>query len=144
MRLSTLPRCVVLALVGPACIGAARAEALADPTRPPAALFAPAAAASAAPVHVAPPAVPHVQSIRLAAGGASSALVDGHLVTLGDKVGGRTVTGIDATGLQLRDAQGRVARLPLIDATVVVKQIVPNSGSQAPSPVATLAGGQQP
>jgi MSHA biogenesis protein MshK len=144
MRLSTLPRCVVLALAGPACIAVAQAEALADPTRPPAALFAPAAAASAVPVHAAQPAVPHVQSIRLAAGGASSALVDGHLVTLGDKVGGRTVVAIDASGLQLRDAQGRSGRLPLIDAAVVVKQTLPNTGSQAPTPVATLAGGQQP
>jgi MSHA biogenesis protein MshK len=143
MRLSLLPCCAVAALIGPACV-AAHAEALADPTRPPAALFAPAAPTGAAPVRAAPPAVPHVQSVRLPVDGAPSALVDNRIVGPGDKVGGRTVVAIDAAGLQLRDARGRIERLPLIDAAVVVTHTLPIAGSQAPAPVATLAGGQQP
>jgi hypothetical protein len=142
------------------CAGAvctAQAASLADPTRPPAALFAPVAASgpAAAPRPTPAPQPLHVQSVRLPAHGAPSALIDDHLVTLGDKLGGHTVVAIDAGGVQLRDAQGRLARLALIDRVVVVRRaadaaapvlpelLVSTAGDDTPAPVATLAGEHQ-
>lgn len=123
------------------------AAAQADPTRPPAALLAPAPGASAphaaAPASAPAPHVTRVQSVQVPHGGAASALVDDKLVFVGDRVGERSVTAIDGEGVLLRDARGRVSRLPLIDAQVV-KLNLSNRPGLAPAPVAALAGGKQP
>lgn len=134
------PRAALAVLAAFAFGMAARAEGLQDPTRPPLAL-APAVAASGV-VHAAPvPAAPlRVQSVQLRPQGGSSALVDGRLVMVGDRVGARTVAAIDAQGVQLRDAHGHVERLRLIDADVIKQAVAPLGA--ADTPLASLAGGQ--
>ena len=101
--------------------------ALADPTRPPAALVAavPLRGAAAAlppsatgtrslasPAAVALPA--HLlQSVQMPLRGPAVAMVDGRLVTTGDTVGTRTVLSIDSQGLVLR-GEGGTERLSLL------------------------------
>ena len=104
--------------------------ALADPTRPPAALVAavplrgaaaalPASATAAtgarslaSPAAVALPA--HLlQSVQMPLRGPAVAMVDGRLVTTGDTVGTRTVLSIDSQGLVLRGDRG-TERLSLL------------------------------
>ena len=104
--------------------------ALADPTRPPAALVAavplrgaaaalPASATAAtgtrslaSPAAVALPA--HLlQSVQMPLRGPAVAMVDGRLVTTGDTVGTRTVLSIDSQGLVLR-GEGGTERLSLL------------------------------
>ena len=111
----------------------ASAGPLNDPTRPPAGLMVSAPpgqgsaaswsghrAAAAAPAPAAaepaePQVLPVVQSIRLSPRGLSSALVDGRLVHLGEKLNGAVVAAIDADGLLLRSKAG-TQRLWLLDA----------------------------
>ena len=82
-----------LALIAALCAGAAltpaRAQAVPDPTRPPAQLLRPSATASVT-------AAPQLQSILVgrAAGGRRVAVVDGVTVRIGDRVGGARVVGI--------------------------------------------------
>ena len=83
---------------------------LPDPTRP-AHFSEPAgAAASAAPrrgdaASMPAASAPQLQSVQLAPGGASTALVDGRVVRVGSRVGERTVLAIDEQGLLLRGAR---------------------------------------
>ena len=80
-----------------ACSGV-QAQALDDPTRPPAALWAP---ASAAPVA---PAQPRLQSVLISTqpGGRRLAVIDGQTVKVGSKVGDAVVTEIHDTAVLLR------------------------------------------
>lgn len=83
-----------LGLAGPG----AQAQALDDPTRPPAALWAP---ASAVPVG---PARPQLQSVLISnkPGGRRVAVIDGQVVRVGSKVGDAVVTEIRDTAVLLR------------------------------------------
>ena len=76
----------------------AQAQALDDPTRPPAALWAP---ASAAPVVAARP---QLQSVLISTqpGGRRLAVIDGQVVKIGSKVGDAVVTDIRDTAVLLR------------------------------------------
>ncbi|MEW6703923.1 MAG: hypothetical protein AB1430_03640 [Pseudomonadota bacterium] len=115
------------------------AQTLADPTRPPVL----AAVAASAPVRTAsavPARAPRVQSVQLPREGGASALVDGRLVFVGDRLGGATVVGIDARGVALRGAQGRMEHLPLIDRAIVVQQTSAPAGA-SPAPLASLRPG---
>lgn len=79
------------------CAGA-QAQALDDPTRPPAALWAPAGAATVAPAR------PRLQSVLISSqpGGRRVAVIDGQLVRVGSKVGDAVVTDIRDTAVLLR------------------------------------------
>jgi MSHA biogenesis protein MshK len=86
---------------------------LADPTRPP----DPVRAVAAAPVAsaVARPTVwPHLQSVRLSATGNSSAVIDGRIVRVGERVGETTLTAIGPRSIVLRGIgfSQQVALLP--------------------------------
>jgi len=76
----------------------AQAQAIGDPTRPPAALWAP---ASAAPVVAARP---QLQSVLISTqpGGRRLAVIDGQVVKIGSKVGDAVVTDIRDTAVLLR------------------------------------------
>ena len=108
---------------------ATSAGPLADPTRPPAALAPPgsytpaptggphrtnldtaraiaAAARSANPPSVPAPAAIQLQSVQVRADGTALAMVDGHLVRVGDQIDGRRVLAIDHQGLLIKNASG--------------------------------------
>ena len=97
------------------------AEPVLDPTRPMAALLGepaeagPAKAArSAAPAASAPvAATPRLQSVQTSSSGAASALLDGRVVRVGDRVGEQSVSAIDRRGLTLRGPRGE-QRLSLL------------------------------
>ena len=99
---------------------AAVAQPVADPTRPPLPATAlvthraenalQTGAAAAKPV-----AAPRLQAIQLWRGGAASALVDGNVLRLGDRLGDQTVAAIDAQGITLRGARGSNQVLHLLD-----------------------------
>jgi hypothetical protein len=112
----------------------AAAQANPDPTRPMAAMLGdtadtrvtkptrsgPPAAAASAVVGAAVAATPRLQSVRLAANpGASTALLDGRLLHVGDRVGENSVAVIDHHGITLRGPRGeqRLALLPGIRQT---------------------------
>lgn len=106
-----------LLLYGAAAHTASAAPPLPDPTRP--AAFAEPAASSTVQrrseaTAVAAPAAPQLQSVQIAANGGSTALVDGHLVRVGGRVGELTVFAIDEQGLWLRGARQdqRLSLLP--------------------------------
>ena len=89
--------------------------ALADPTQPPA-IVQPAAAtpARAGSVVDAAPVWPRLQSVQVSARGGSSALIDGRVVRVGERIGELTVVAIDADGILLRGKRfdQRLALLP--------------------------------
>ncbi|MCA1860104.1 MSHA biogenesis protein MshK [Janthinobacterium sp. HSC-3S05] len=76
----------------------AQAQALDDPTRPPAALWAPASTAPAVAAR------PQLQSVLISTqpGGRRLAVIDGQTVRVGSKVGGAVVTEIRDTAVLLR------------------------------------------
>lgn len=78
-------------------------------TQPLAAAAPPATPAS----RPAPPEKPRVQALHLPREGEPSALVDGRIVKVGDRVGALTISEIDADGLVLRGGKGS-ERLHLI------------------------------
>ena len=92
---------------------------LADPTRPaaPAAAAHPAARNGA--TSAAAPAWPQLQSVQVSAQGGSSALVDGRVVRVGERIGELTVAAIDAQGILLRGPrfEQRLALLPGVAKT---------------------------
>ena len=104
----------LLASAAPRSGAAAPAQALADPTQP-AAIAAPAPVRrdAAAPLPAAP-AWPRLQSVQIAAHGGSSALVDGRVVRVGERIGELSVVSIDAQGISLRGPrfEQRLALLP--------------------------------
>lgn len=91
--------------------GTAQAQALADPTRPPAALMS--ARGAAAPVASAP-AAPRLQSILIArhAGGRQVAVIDGQTVQVGEQYRGARVERMTETEVVLvKGAQRQVLKL---------------------------------
>ena len=115
-----------------------------DPTRPMATMLGdvpdarltkpvrsspPAAAASAV------PASPRLQSVRLASTStASTALLDGRLVRIGDRVGEQSIAAIDRHGITLRGPRGE-QRLSLLLG------ITQTASREAPPTIDTLATG---
>lgn len=91
-------RCVLFAGLALGCVQLAQAQQLNDPTRPPAALWAP-AASEAAPRT---PARPQLQSVLISNGGRRVAVIDGQVVRQGGKVGGAVVVEIRDTTVVLR------------------------------------------
>ena len=100
--------------------GVARAQTVTDPTRPPiSAVAEPAersteAAARTPRAAAAPASAPQLQSIQLPRQGAPSALVDGRIVRIGERIGDHTVASIDAHGVLLRSARGPSLTLSLL------------------------------
>lgn len=108
------------AVFGAAVVAAPPALVLNDPTRPPAALAAPApgpaasgrvsAAEPGGAMHRAEAAraapLPRLQSVQLRSSGAPTALIDDRLVKVGDVVGERVVQVIDNDGVVLRGTGG--------------------------------------
>ena len=96
------------------------AQTVTDPTRPP--ISAPAelaersteAAARVPRAPAAPASAPQLQSIQLPRQGAPSALVDGRIVRVGERIGDQTVASIDAHGVLLRSARGPSLTLSLL------------------------------
>src|SRR5450830_479190 len=82
------------------CVPLACAQAIDDPTRPPAALWAPAASDAAPPK----PARPQLQSVLISnkPGGRRLAVIDGQIVRQGSKVGSAVVVEIQDTAVVLR------------------------------------------
>lgn len=152
-----------------ACAAVSRAAppALPDPTRPPLLEAAPtgtayglrhplrlaahrAAEAASAPL---PVPLPLVQSVRLARQGAATALVDGRLLRVGDRLSGpwgeRAITTIDEQGLLL--SVGPKDRAPLrvwlLGATAQGQNPISTTTATAaapPKPTAQLAGRSNP
>jgi len=95
-----------------ACAGSAGAQALQDPTRPPAALMAgqggAGAGAGAAPAPAAPRA-PQLQSVLIARqpGGRHIAVIDGETLRLGDTYKGARVVRIEQNEVELRRGNAR-------------------------------------
>lgn len=100
------------------------AQTVTDPTRPPAsALPEPAqrsteAAARAPRAPATPASAPQLQSIQLPRQGAPSALVDGRIVRIGERIGDQTVVSIDAQGVLLRGARGPSLTLSLLNGVL--------------------------
>ena len=106
--------CATLLLAG--TIGA---QELADPTRPAGTVERGAPAAHGVAAAPAPRAWPQLQSVQIPAQGAASALVDGRVVRVGERIGDVTVVAIDAQGVLLRAAryEQRIALVPGIVKT---------------------------
>lgn len=136
---------IILAVCGGCLLALASAQALElgalpDPTRPPtsmargegaalpagpgAAVAARAASAASAPP--AAPARPRLTLIRLDVNGRGVALIDGRLLSVGDRVGDAVLASIDAQGVVLRGARGW-QRLPLIAPAASNKAVTPTS-----------------
>jgi len=138
-------RVLALAL---ACF-AAGATAGADPTAPPPGLMAatdglahaPARAASGAHAASAPvAAVPRVESVRFGGERPATALVDGRMLAVGDRLGDAVVTAIDEQGVSLRSAKGAprlLALAPGIHKTPVAVAEGEGGASRLPVTVAT-------
>lgn len=95
-----------------ALMGAAQAaaQALPDPTRPPASILAPASAGSAGSADATPAASgPQLQSVLIARhpGGRHVAVIDGQTVQLGDKYKGALLTRMTATEVVLVNGKSR-------------------------------------
>ena len=108
MRMSRCLPALLIALSGAAFTlvsSAARAQAMADPTRPPNAALAPTAAGETDPV----PTGPHLQSVLLpkAGGGRPRALISGEWVELGRNYGDMRVVKISVDRVEMAGPQGR-------------------------------------
>lgn len=119
----TVPRKNLKRLFGAACAvlavpcGYARAEALPDPTRPPAALEAPVAPSAA----TTPPAGVGLQTIIRRAGRKPAAVINGEYVELGAKVGEAKLVQIGDDSVILQGPAGKE-----------VLKLTPNVGKEAP------------
>jgi MSHA biogenesis protein MshK len=96
---------VAAAVLAACALGAARAEPLADPTRPPASL----SQAAAGPAASAPPAGPVLQSVLIARhpGGRQVAVIDGETVRLGGAFHGAVLVRMTETEVELQRGSGR-------------------------------------
>lgn len=125
----------LFALLFNAAPGTMRAQDLADPTRP-ARPAATAGTAERGPATSAPPAVPRAEpqlrSLQIPAQGPPSALLDGRVVRVGDRVGELTVVSIDAQGVMLRAAH-REQRITLVPG------IAKTASASVPTPRTALA-----
>ena len=127
-RHPTACRCTAFALLAGIALQALAAgapvapeRALRDPTQPPTPVAAVATAASGA--AEAAPVWPRLQSVKVAASGASSAVIDGRLVRVGEHVGALTLVSVDVQGVLLRGAHfdQSLALYPGIAKLVAVK-----------------------
>ena len=127
---------------------AAGAMAGADPTAPPPGLtaadglaHAPARAASGAHAASAPvAAIPRVESVRFGGEHPATALVDGHMLAVGDHLGDVVVTAIDEQGVSLRSTKGAsrlLAMAPGVHKTPVAVAEGDGGDSRRPVTVAT-------
>lgn len=127
-----------IALAG--CFGTCTAQAPMDPTRPmalpTAAASAPAGAGGLPQAPAAPASAPQLQSVQTSRQGTPSALVDGQVVRIGDRIGAGAVVAIDAQGLTLRSPRGAEQRLLL--ASGIRK--TPSSTSAEPGAAVLAAG----
>ena len=134
-------------------LGAAAAAAgpLVDPTRP--AIVAPATTSAGAPpglparrAEAAPaPAQPVLQAVHTPQTGAISALLDGQIVRVGDRIGERVVMAIDEHGLVLRGAGGTATeRVSLLQASAAKQPVgsitVTRHASFTPAPSQIVEG----
>lgn len=83
-----------------ACALQVQADELRDPTRPPAAMLAPASAASA------PADAPQLQSVLLGKGRKPAAVISGQLVLLGGQLGDAKLVRVTERGAVLKGPQG--------------------------------------
>jgi MSHA biogenesis protein MshK len=90
------------ALAAGACLAATTEPPLADPTRPPDPITAVTATTGAASAVAAPTVWPRLQSVRLSASGGDSALIDGRMVRVGERVGTTTLVAIGTQSVLLR------------------------------------------
>ncbi len=90
---------VLFALLAVLLLPLAAAQGLVDPTRPP---DAPLAGGDSGAGAGAARAAPQLQSVLVASSGRRVAVVDGHTVRVGDKVGEASVAGIGDTSVTLR------------------------------------------
>lgn len=135
-----LSLCCLAGLCG-APVRALEPGALSDPTRPPASLAGATRAeggamlAGAAPGAAARPASgssavsaraarPRLTLIRMDAYGRGVALIDGRLLSIGDRVGDAVLASMDAQGVVLRSAKGW-QRLPLIAPSAPQRAVTP-------------------
>jgi len=97
-----------------AMLPAAAQPALADPTQPPGLVQPVAATRTRSGAADAAPVWPLLQSVQVSASGSSSALIDGRVVRVGDRLGEMSVVAIDAQGILLRGSRydQRLALLP--------------------------------
>lgn len=93
------------------------AEALQDPTRPPAALSMPQGSAAAL-----APSGPQLQSVQISAG-RRSAIISGQRVRLGDKVGDARVVRINENEVVLKGGSGlqTLQLFPNVDKRVIIR-----------------------
>ena len=145
VRQVLVQRVLALAL---ACF-AAGSMAGADPTAPPPGLTAsadglahvPARAASGAhAASAAVPAIPRVESVRFGGERPATALVDGQMLAVGDRLGDAVVTAIDEQGVSLRSTKGAsrlLAMAPGIHKTPVAVAEGDGGDSRRPVTVAT-------
>ena len=96
---------IAAALLAAGALGAAHAQPLADPTRPPAILSRPPAGAAAS----APAAGPVLQSVLIArhAGGRQVAVIDGETVRLGGAFHGAVLVRMNETEVELQRGSTR-------------------------------------
>ena len=121
--LAALPAAALAALLA----GPAGAQALQDPTRPPAASLA---GTPAAP----PAAIPQLQSVLVgrAAGGRRVAVIDGETVRLGDTFHGARVARVGETEVELvRGRERQVLRLYAPDAQLAPVPVAPAADAGA-------------
>ena len=129
MNLARTVLVLALGLAGGAAMAAGADPALVDPTRPPGAPVASAPATRAGPsaAPVPAPAWPELRSLRLAPRGESSALLDGQVMRIGERLGDATVVAIDAEGVVLRrgPAEHRLLLLPAGSRPVAQRAAAP-------------------
>ncbi len=145
----TPPFALLVVGVAWALLLATPAQAAGDPTRPPAFAAAPSgaaprsAAAAASAVKPAPPPL-LLGAVQVGRDGAASALLDGQVVRVGDKVGDSSVTQIDSQGVTLRGPKGPL-RITLLQVSGKVASSNPNSGVAGHNTSPTVsAGGSKP
>ena len=103
----------VLAIAAMLISANASAQSLPDPTRPPSYLPAPASNETTETITAASH---RLSAIRIGAGG-NTAVIDGRVVRIGDRVGEAVVRVINADGVTIEDQLGR-RKLSLIDVSV--------------------------
>lgn len=126
--------CALLLAAAPAAL---RAQDLADPTRPAGPAGTAERARAASSPNTPPRALPQLQSLQIPAQGPASALLDGRVVRVGDRVGELTVVAIDGQGILMRAAHSE-KRIPLV--TGITKS---DSGSVATPRTALAAASKE-
>ena len=108
---------------------------LADPTRPRSAAEPLAAAPAVSERSAAPSAWPKLQSVQIPAQGEASAMVDGRIVRVGERIGEATLTAIGANSIVLRSARYEQH----ISLTPGIAKIASVTAQSTPQPAVALA-----